>query len=92
MERNKNIFSIYFDSGSEWKSYVGGMKRSRTWGDELTLRAIADSFGCCIHVVTSTAENWYLKYEPEKPCKPPKSIFISYIAPIHYNSFQLLDE
>jgi hypothetical protein len=91
MERNKDIFSIYFDSGSEWKSYVGGMKRSRTWGDELTLRAIADSFGCCIHVVTSTEQNWYLKYEAEAPRTPAKAVFISYIAPIHYNTFLMPD-
>jgi len=31
---------------------------ARTWGDELTLRACADSFQVPIHVVQSTVDNW----------------------------------
>ena len=36
----------------------------RTWGDELTLRAASDCFGCTIHVITSHEANWYLRYAP----------------------------
>ena len=34
------------------------MAMARTWGDELTLRACADSFQVPIHVVQSTVDNW----------------------------------
>lgn len=44
-----------------------------------------------MHVVTSTEDNWYLTYEPEQR-KCPKQVFISYIAPIHYNSVITMDE
>ena len=75
------------------------MAMSRTWGDELTLRACADSFQVPIHVVQSTVDNWYLVYEPsdefatpglanesEKETKKKKRLFVSYISPVHYNA------
>jgi len=49
----------------EFARYLEKMRRGRTWGDELTLRGICNSFGCHIHVVTSTEKNWYLEYEPD---------------------------
>ena len=42
----------------------------RTWGDELTLRAASDCFGCTIHVVTSHEANWYLRYAPAADSPP----------------------
>ena len=54
------------------------MSMSRTWGDELTLRACSDSFQVPIHVVQSTVDNWYLVYEPsEAGDRPVQS------SPIH---------
>ena len=65
---------------------MAGMQTDRTWGDELTLRAAADAFGCVVHVITSTTENWHLVYQPEKPREPPKSLFLTYVSPVHYNT------
>jgi hypothetical protein len=47
------------------------MRRGRTWGDELTLRAICNFFGCHIHVVTSQEHNWYLRWVMNLPSTPP---------------------
>jgi hypothetical protein len=33
------------------------MRRSKTWGDELTLRAVADALGCVVHVVINPNPN-----------------------------------
>ena len=33
--------------------------QSTNRGDELTLKALADYFGLCIHVITSTEQNWF---------------------------------
>ena len=61
MKAHDDEFSMYFDDLIEWQSYLSGMSQSRTWGDELTLRAIADAYGVHIHVITSTTDNWYLE-------------------------------
>lgn len=50
-------------------------------------RAVSDSFGIVVRVVTSDLENWYLTYEPQC-CKMDREIFLTYIAPIHYNSIR----
>jgi len=101
MKRSSDFFSIYFESSGEYSSYLRGMGQSRTWGDELTLRAAVEAFGCVAHVVTSEEQNWYLVYNPDNPvddamlarvCKRlprpavGKEIFINYISPIHYNA------
>ncbi|GLI69337.1 hypothetical protein VaNZ11_013923 [Volvox africanus] len=87
--------------GEDFDQYVRQMERSGTWGDELTLtwthptadphgapqRAMCDSFGLTVHVVTSEEDHWYLTYEP-KIRKLDREIFLTYIAPIHYNSIR----
>ena len=102
MKKCSDFFGIYFEDESEFSKYVRTMARNRTWGDELTLRAIVEVYGCEAHVVTSEPANWYLAYSPETEeardaavalCpkgfelpKPRKQIFLSYISPIHYNA------
>ncbi|KAG2486732.1 hypothetical protein HYH03_014658 [Edaphochlamys debaryana] len=73
--------------GEDFDEYVRQMARGGTWGDELTLRATCDAFGIVMHVVTSDVDNWYLTYEPEVR-KLDREIFLTYIAPIHYNSIR----
>ena len=60
-----DFFGIYFETPEEYDEYIAVMGRSRTWGDELTLRACVEAFGCVAHVVTSEDANWYLVYTPE---------------------------
>uniref|UniRef100_A0A6T8AMC3 OTU domain-containing protein n=1 Tax=Prymnesium polylepis TaxID=72548 RepID=A0A6T8AMC3_9EUKA len=102
MKKHSDFFGIYFEGPDEFKRYVREMSRSRTWGDELTLRAIVEAYGCEAHVITSEEANWYLAYSPETEeerdaavafCpkghampRPRKQIFLSYISPIHYNA------
>ena len=101
MRKNADFFGMYFEDGTEFTAYLRDMARSRTWGDELTLRAAVEAYGCCAHVLTTTPANWYLVYQPEgepltslplpKDADAPrrgKEIFISYISPIHYNAVQ----
>jgi hypothetical protein len=62
----------------EFARYLEKMRRGRTWGDELTLRGICNSFGCHIHVVTSTEKNWYLEYEPDTVLTD-KQVFLCFV-------------
>jgi len=87
MRANKEDFSGFF-VGNEFERYLQRMGRSKHWGDELTLRAIADCYGIKVHVITTNTENWYLKYEP-KEWSTRRHVFLSYVAPVHYNTITL---
>ena len=89
MTANSDSFSIFFDSTNEWQAYISSMSTPMTWGDELTLRAASDAYGIKIHVITTTKENWYLHYEPAQQ-QLPRSLFLCYTAPIHYDTFVAL--
>lgn len=67
MRAAADYFGIFFETATEFDDYLADMGRSRTWGDELTLRAAVEAFGCVAHVVTSEPANWYLVYTPEAP-------------------------
>ena len=78
-----------FDEG-ELPTYLQTMGRARTWGDELTLRAFADCFGVCVHVVASTDQNWHLVYSPPDGVPPKKTCFLTYLSPVHYDALTAL--
>ncbi|KAL8269183.1 hypothetical protein Esti_006892 [Eimeria stiedai] len=93
MQRETASYRVFFESPA-FDSYLKQMSRPGTWGDELTLRAAADAFSCCLHLITSSETNWYLRYDPEKEGQPQpalKHLFLTYISPIHYNAFHLLE-
>jgi len=99
-------FSLYFDGREKWEEYVDHMAEDETWGDELTLKAASNIFGCNVHVLTSDRENYYMCYAPEgkdegkedegegRAAAPPEvdDIFLAYISPVHYNSIILMPE
>ena len=85
MRSEEAFFGAMFE-GDEFDKYLRAMARRRTWGDELCLRAAADWYGVLIHLVTSTSENWYLRYEPAAS-PPNKHCFLTYISPVHYEAF-----
>jgi hypothetical protein len=122
MRARPHEYGIYFFTDGEFASFLSNMRKSRTWGDEFTLRAAADAFNCNVHVLTSDNSNWHLCYDgratpaaPETPAAPttaksrsasagetraapttaaaeapasdiPKrKLFLTYIAPVHYN-------
>lgn len=89
MQSHAALFSAFCVDAADFKRYLNKMARDRTWGDELTLRAICDTFGTTVHVATSLQQqHWYLKYVPDV-VKTPKHVFLAYVAPVHYNAFAL---
>jgi len=84
-KQNRDYYQMFFDTCVDLDRYIEGMSKSRKWGDELTVKAVSDAYGVDIHVVQSTPDNWYLHYDPEIR-KVQKSLFVTYISPIHYNS------
>eukprot|EP00930_Biecheleria_cincta_P083403 TRINITY_DN72987_c0_g1_i1.p1 TRINITY_DN72987_c0_g1~~TRINITY_DN72987_c0_g1_i1.p1 ORF type:complete len:263 (+),score=27.03 TRINITY_DN72987_c0_g1_i1:200-988(+) len=66
IKKNSDFFRIFFEDEREFKNFLRDMAKNRTWGDELTLRAVVEAYGCVAHVVTSEPANWFLVYEPEE--------------------------
>lgn len=89
-------YSIYFDGDGSFGEWLGKMSEHGTWGDELTLRALADAYRVKVHVITTNKDNWYLEYEPDTsiPChemvmqakgEQVRHVFLCYVSPVHYN-------
>jgi hypothetical protein len=90
-------FACFYAGVAAFERYLTLMSRDRSWGDELTLRAITNAFGVSIHVVTSTEANWHLTYTPDRDggseaTAGRKHLFLAYVAPVHYNAFELASE
>jgi hypothetical protein len=86
MRTNSARFRDFFID-NEYETYLAKMATPRCWGDELTLQAVADAFTIKIHLITSTADNWYLHYDPtDDTTAVIRECFITYISPIHYNT------
>ena len=49
-------------------------------------RALSEAYGIVINVITSDQQNWFMRYEPEVQPKNNIEVFVTYIAPIHYNA------
>lgn len=87
MKKRPEDFQVYFEE-EEFDEYLRGMSQPRTWGDELTLRAVTDALCVKIHVITTEQENWYLHYDPVG--EPVRELFLTYLSPIHYNTLRPL--
>jgi len=107
IKAHKDFFSVFFEDTEEFERYIKDMSGNGTWGDELTLRAIVEAYGCEAHVITSEEKNWYLVYTPEGsasksdspptpagvPAPPPgKQVFLAYVSPVHYNAIVAVRE
>ena len=91
MIERKAEFSCFFPGGRpltatspRWRAAASGATSSPC-GPSATCDGVA------IHVITSTSENWYLKYTPDEQ-QSAKQIFLGYVAPAHYNAFGLPPE
>lgn len=53
-----NLHCGYFRYALSGFQYLLEMSRNATWGDHLTLCAIADAFRCAFHLITSNEKTW----------------------------------
>lgn len=84
MKQNKARFQNFL--GEDFALYLKEMSRAGSWGDELTLRAIAESFQIMISVISSASSNWFIRYVPGTTVRG--EIFLAYVFPVHYNALQ----
>lgn len=89
MCRSSATYAAFFPSEEAFRSYLAGMAVLGTWGDELVLRAVADTYDLTAHVLTSSDDNWYLVYSPADRGKTTgRHLFLTYLSPIHYSGFE----
>ena len=98
MKHHRQDYDLFFESAAEFDEYLDRMARVTTWGDEMTLRAVSDAIGLTVYIAQSEEGRWILSYEPTNPPgsrtfqmyegdgAPPLRAFLSYQAPVHYNS------
>ncbi|CRG96778.1 OTU-like cysteine protease, putative [Plasmodium gallinaceum] len=85
----KDEYSIYFEDNAFYE-YIKNMSKNGYWGDELCIKATADAFNCIVYIITSTSENWCLKYESKYKNNLKKYVFLAYSSPTHYDYFRLI--
>lgn len=73
MKEKEEIYSLYY-AGDDWDGYLRELAVSRTWGDELSVKAACEAFNVPVHIVSSEQENWHLVYRPEIAEEDHKSI------------------
>lgn len=93
-------YAPLFDGEEDFMRYIATMRLPKTWGDEMTLRAVADAFKCSILVVTSDVQRWLLRFDPSPPeagaaaANPPPTallnnlvptVVLAYQYPVHYD-------
>jgi len=100
MTVHKDEYGLFLTDEENIDSYIWRMRQDREWGDELTLKAAVDAFGLTVHTITSNSQGWHIRHQTDqgvadKASGPEasawqkaarKTLFISYIVPIHYNS------
>jgi transposase-like protein len=95
MWRQKELeYDFLFESSEECESYLTLMGEDGTLGDELTLRAACDCYGCVVHIVTSDpGDQYYLKYVPTLSKLEEGGalieildVFVALAVPVHFNA------
>ena len=87
LRREAASFEVWCAEEGGLDAYVARMERDGEWGDELTLSAAANHFGVTLHVLTSDAEHFYIRYPAGSCSAVEKHAFLLYRSPVHYDSF-----
>eukprot|EP00933_Yihiella_yeosuensis_P073086 TRINITY_DN8165_c0_g2_i1.p1 TRINITY_DN8165_c0_g2~~TRINITY_DN8165_c0_g2_i1.p1 ORF type:complete len:190 (-),score=26.30 TRINITY_DN8165_c0_g2_i1:22-591(-) len=74
----------------KFADYVQEMAKDGTWGDHVTLQAVADALGVRIHVLTDHLSDAFIEVVPREQ-KSSKVLKLSFWAEVHYNSLAAFD-
>eukprot|EP00927_Polykrikos_kofoidii_P027407 TRINITY_DN24121_c0_g2_i1.p1 TRINITY_DN24121_c0_g2~~TRINITY_DN24121_c0_g2_i1.p1 ORF type:complete len:442 (-),score=89.17 TRINITY_DN24121_c0_g2_i1:68-1393(-) len=69
-----------------YEDYVKRMTRRGTWGDHVTLQALADTYGMCVALVTGFEERCVLEVQPQRS-NSDDVLWLSYVSS-HYTSLR----
>jgi hypothetical protein len=83
LKSHPELYSMYVPA--EYGKYCTEMSKPTTWGDHVTLKAAADTYGLQIKVLTSFVDTALIKIEP-KQTQSQRVLWLSFWAEVHYNS------
>ena len=70
-----------------YQDYCHRMQQFGTWGDHVTLQAVADAFGVRIAIMTSYQDGCVVEIQPQGQVKSQRILYLSFWAEV---SFQFL--
>ena len=82
----RDEFKVYFDGDRAFERYLRDMRRDRSWGDELVIKALSDALDVNVHLVSSEESHYYIVYADPKRTR---HVFLSYLSPVHYDVLEL---
>jgi len=77
-----------FAVGESFGEYVQRMSEPDTWGDNLSLQAIADSYDIQVCIMSSFLERRFLCICPSGGRRPSQQVWLGFYAEYHYTSLE----
>ncbi|KAL0020195.1 hypothetical protein WJX79_009352 [Trebouxia sp. C0005] len=79
-----NLYREYIPE--DYRQYCQRMQQFGTWGDHVTLQAVADAFGVRIAIMTSYQDSCVIEIQPQGQIQSQRVLYLSFWAEVHYNS------
>lgn len=84
--RQKPEYYIEFVYDTSYHQYCTNMSKSKTWGDHLTLQALADRLHIVINLLTSYQNTPHVEIKPRGNVQVKRHVWLSFFGEVHYNS------
>lgn len=84
--QEKPEYYIEFVHTTNYLNYCNNMIKSSTWGDHLTLQALADRLHIVINLLTSYSHTPHVEIRPRGSEPIKRHVWLSFFGEVHYNS------
>ena len=75
-----NLYCEYIPE--DYQQYCHHMGQFGTWGDHVTLQAVADTFGVRIAIMTSYQDSCVVEIQPQGPVHSQRVLYLSFWAEV----------
>ena len=75
----------------EYREYCSHMQQFGTWGDHVTLQAVADTFGVRIAIMTSYQDSCVIEIQPQGQTQSQRVLYLSFWAEVCLYGTSLLN-
>ena len=75
-----NLYQEYIPE--DYQGYCHHMQQFGTWGDHVTLQAVADAFGVRIAIMTSYQDGCVVEIQPQCQVKSQRVLYLSFWAEV----------